>query len=227
MRAYDPGQPLISLHVPKCAGQSMRRLLRQWFGDALLFHYNERTQVPPIVHPWRPGICIHGHFNNRKRLGANDYYPQATQYITVLRDPLEMAISNYFFWKRKARGLQIAQGRLLPGSEHDYRCIDDFFRMRPRSVMFDFLPAAMETENWRTFIDERFVWIGTVENLSSRVGLLASALAVAPSSIPHINESARSETLSPELERQFRETNRLEQELYEHVRALEEAGADR
>jgi hypothetical protein len=217
MKAYDPDKPLISLHIPKCAGQSFRKVLESWFGDRLLFHYFQVLNSPPPRYPLQAGICIHGHFNAAKGFGINAYYPEADQLITVLRDPLEMHLSNYFYWKTKARERQINRGHIIPGGEHDYRDVNDFFRRRPKSQLLNFLPSDLTPDTYREIFETRFVWIGSVEQLSTSTGRLARILGFKPAVIPRVNISARTETLAPELRDSFIERSRFEFEIYQYV----------
>jgi hypothetical protein len=216
MRAYDPSKPLISLHIPKCAGQSFRGVLKKWFGDRLLFHYFQKRNAPPPRYPLQAGICIHGHFNTARGIGINDYYPHE-QLITVIRDPLEIHLSNYFYWKRKARGLQISRGQLNPGDEHDYRDINEFFLKRPKSHLLNYLPSDITPENYREIFETRFVWIGSVEQLSSSMEHLARMLGFKPIVVPRVNVSERTETLAPELRDSFIERTRFEFEIYQYA----------
>ncbi len=218
MKPYDPRQPLFSLHVPKCAGQSFCRLLIAWFGAGFQTHYFQRRLAPPPRLDLGPGACLHGHFNKKKGIGADQYYPDAAQYITVLRDPLEIHLSNYFFWKRKSRRLQIDSGQLAEGSEHDYRSIDDFFTKRPRSHLMNFLPAALSQDNFREFFEEHFVWVGLVENLEETIPVLAERLGFAAIPLERLNASARDEEPSPGVIEAFRRDNPLEFEIVRHVR---------
>ena len=119
MRVYDPESSLFSLHIPKCGGQSMRQLLETWYGNQFRIHYFQQFNAMPPRHELAPGICVHGHFNHAKGFGIKAYYPEATQFITVLRDPMEMALSNYFFWKKKERSRKLELGLLVPGDPHD------------------------------------------------------------------------------------------------------------
>ena len=64
MRKYDPEAPLLSLHVPKCGGNSVLMLLQSIFGTKLEQHYRDyRADTPPPRHTPEPGMCIHGHFD--------------------------------------------------------------------------------------------------------------------------------------------------------------------
>jgi hypothetical protein len=218
MRAYDSRNPLISLHVPKCAGQSFRGVLQKWFEDRLFIHYFQQNNAPPAKHRLNPGICIHGHFNRTRGFGVTDYYPGVDQFMTILRDPLEAAISNYFFWKIRAREIQLKNGIITKGGEHDYRDIDDFFRKRPRSNMLDFMLREMNRENYKEILETKFVWIGLVENLQESVEGLARRLGFAPVPLQRVNASPRDEELSAVLRQAFMRDNDLEFEIYHYVK---------
>ncbi len=220
MKAYNPEKPLFSLHVPKCAGQSFRSLLQHWFGDRFFIHYFQQNGAMPPRHSLAGGACVHGHFNRAKGMGVEAYYPGAEQFITILRDPLEVAISNYFFWKRKARQRQIERGAIRAGSEDDYRGIDDFFRKRPRSHMLNFLPGPLSRENYREILDRHFVWIGLVDHLDDGAAVLAERLGFPPRAIGRVNASPRDEDLSPERRQEFMRRNELEFEIFRAVREM-------
>jgi hypothetical protein len=153
-------------------------------------------------------------------MGVEAYYPGAEQFITILRDPLEIATSNYFFWKRKGRQRQIERGVIRAGDEDDYRGIDDFFRKRSRSHIFNFLPSSMTKDNFREVLEQRFVWVGLAENLEAAVPVLAGRLGFAPAAIEHINVSSRDEELSPALRKDFIRDNHREFELVDCVRKM-------
>jgi len=218
MKPYNPEKPLLSLHVPKCAGQSFRWLLQGWYGSRFFIHYFQQHNAPPPRHDWRAGVCIHGHFERSKKLAIEDYYPAADQFVTILRDPLEIAQSNYFFWKRKARQRQIERGVIREGGEQDYRDIDDFFKKRPRSHVLNFLPGDLNPENYQEVLESRFVWIGLAENLDRAVPVLAARLGFSPVPIERINVSPRDEDLSPDLREEFIHNNRFEFEIFRYVR---------
>ena len=113
MKKYDPKKPLISIHIPKCAGSSFSAILKSWFGKGYLGHYHDEKQdIAPIRHnlksrlffrEYKPGICIHGHFNHDRGNGTQDYYPEVDQFITILRDPFDLHLSNYFYVKSEAK----------------------------------------------------------------------------------------------------------------------------
>ena len=115
---------LISVHVPKCAGSSLGRALEEACGkNSVYFDYGDRPADPASPMNLDPdrffeqsnrdvGLnlsgkrVVHGHFHpNKYKLAP------AKLRITLLREPVERAISHYFFWKKMPR-----HGHVL----HDY-----------------------------------------------------------------------------------------------------------
>jgi hypothetical protein len=93
---YDSARPLFSLHVPKTAGTSFRSDLEAWFGrDRLAFHYRGDQGEAPARAQLRAGLCVHGHFNRLRGIGVRQYYPEADQFIVLLREPYDRFVSNW------------------------------------------------------------------------------------------------------------------------------------
>lgn len=95
--------PLISIHIPKCAGSSFSNVLEKWLGQKFYKHYfNEESNKMPPKYVLRPGLCIHGHFNKERKFGIKGCYSEVDQFVTILRNPFEIAISDYFYAKRNS-----------------------------------------------------------------------------------------------------------------------------
>jgi len=92
---------LVSVHIPKCGGASLGRILERRYGWRLHLEY------PAPVYPWDrrlrstirrslrnilPPRAIHGHFP------ASKY--QGREMMVVIRDPLEIRISRYHYARR-------------------------------------------------------------------------------------------------------------------------------
>ena len=61
MAVYNPEYPLISIHIPKCAGTSFYNVLKKWFGRKLLRHYhNEKFNRPPKKHKLTAFLSLFG-----------------------------------------------------------------------------------------------------------------------------------------------------------------------
>jgi len=107
------------MHVPKCAGTSLRSWLVAGYGEEnILWDYGDLPMDPSspsnmdpegfLIGFMRNGYSnlagkavVHGHFWARKY----DYITTSAIRITFLRDPVKRALSNYFFWMQASRGL--------------------------------------------------------------------------------------------------------------------------
>lgn len=228
MLAYNRNIPLISLHVPKCAGTSFERVLKQWFGRRLFLHYyNAETHTAPKKHDiyhrifrWRykRDICIHGHFRWEYGFGAHDYYPQIEHYITILRDPFEQTVSNYFFQKKQSEERVVYSGKKM-AIEEEYGSLKDYLLNAPSMTLQTLLPE-INRDNYADIFEQYFVYVGVVEELQHSVDVLADKLGKARVEIPHINASLRDIELSDEqaVRAEFREKNELSYLLYEYAR---------
>ena len=101
---------LISVHVPKCAGSSLGTALSAAVEGALKRDYADRVADPTSRFNIDPvGFfadqdayardvgamkAVHGHFHPAKYAAVN-----GAAVTTVLRAPLERALSHYFFWR--------------------------------------------------------------------------------------------------------------------------------
>jgi hypothetical protein len=104
---------IVSLHMPKTAGNSLKVVLDEHFGDAMKSDYLDYPMhvSPPERH--RQAIescleaagtysdyeairCIHGHFLPVKYLLLADTRP--TVFVTWMRDPIERLVSHYHYW---------------------------------------------------------------------------------------------------------------------------------
>ncbi len=211
MRAYDPQQPVIFTHVPKCAGTSFVRVLRRWFGPT--YHKLNQDERRDILLPrvetrdengqWRHNVkCIHGHFNHGRGYGLPYYYPEVTQYFTMLRDPFDLVVSMYFFVKGRSsegrfwfRGEQVDFSRLYPTVESYLRVYPDW--------LFHHFPQDITLDNYREKLRARFVYIGIVEDLDRSVSVLSKILGKPEVDVPLLNASDYDETVPEHLRQRF------------------------
>lgn len=216
MRKYDPDQPLISIHIPKTAGISLRKVLQNWFKDKLLLHYfNEKENKLPAKYKLEPGICIHGHFNAQRGFGVSDYYKKAEQFITFFREPLELQLSNYFFIKKNIRNaVSFRNGEVhnLPWSN-----VDEFLN-NSNSYILKHIPFSLTIDNYEDMINKYFIAIGIVEKMQESVGILAEKLGKNKFPLNHINSSPRDEKPGKKAIQYWIERHELEYRIYEYVK---------
>jgi len=105
---------LISVHIPKTAGTSLKEALIDVFGKRLLLEYSTQPLSSSVVDRAVQLKCrlrvncggqrivkrydaIHGHF----AAGTFVNLPCAKQFSVFLRDPVHRVISQYFHWKEE------------------------------------------------------------------------------------------------------------------------------
>lgn len=190
MISYHKNKPLIFIHIPKCAGTSIDILLKKWFREKFSRHGLNKESPYYRTTPYevKPGMCISGHFSRSKGIGVRDIYPEVDQWITFLRDPFEIALSYYFFWKRK------------------------------RSFIPDFMPVPVTIDNYQEVLDNYFVHVGIVEALQASVDILADKLGFPREKVNRFNKFERDETVSAEVKEEYVNNNRLQYLVYNYVR---------
>ncbi len=204
MRRYDPTEPLISLHVPKTAGTSLRLSLETWFPDGrLCLHYQDTTTLRvPEKHDARGPICIHGHFEAARGYGVDDYYPDARQFIVFLRDPFERVVSLYSFIRKHqcARSSVGWRERLLKRKDAtgDFIPFDDWIpfleneKAAGRSIASPmFFPGAPDAEAVTRAMADKFVFVGITERYESSLDTLAMLLGKKRTTVHHVNRTRR------------------------------------
>lgn len=197
---YDPAKPLVFQHIPKCAGTSVRKIFAKWFGEHLYAHYfDNRTSTPPKkidlieaqakAEAQGGSVCVFGHFNADKGYGYGDYYPGIVQRLTIIRDPFEHHLSNYYFAKKKiaAGKYDLPLARVL--MEQDLS-IDEYLTSH-HSYLGSFFPVGMNETNYRTMLREEFLFIGITDRLDESILSLSRILGKPRARVPRENVSTR------------------------------------
>lgn len=231
--SYNPGLALISIHIPKCGGTSVASALTAWFGAGFHPHYMDEARCqPPTRWPLGPGMCIHGHFNARRGFGIRDYYPQADQLITFLRDPLETHLSLYFYLK------QYRDSYRRDGQHYDITAefpdagafISGIARDAGHWLALSMLDY-LSLDPTRDPVDQlmgRFLHVGITEDATASLRLLAHKLGKIMPTAVHLNAAVRDEaTAHEQLRAMHRAAFPVEHALYaaaidRHRRELDE-----
>ncbi len=198
-------------HMPKAGGTSLRRILSRWF--KIVGDYREPwSKILPDakdIGSLGPDQMLAGHFAaDNMPLGRR--YPEIAdkvrwRKITFVRDPLDLALSIYFF-DRARRGQ-----------------FDDDFVPKP---LGEYLRSSgglylkhfeCNADTWREALDS-YWFIGTLERMEDCVSCLAVDLGKpVPDNLPTLNVTERSEMPDPDDIEVFVRNNLVEFEMYREI----------
>ena len=218
---YNPQEPLISIHIPKAGGSAFAEILKLWFRRNLHLHYyNEvKNKLPKQLNfsKLKPNTCIHGHFNKVRGFGIEQYYPSCKQFITILRDPLEIQISkfNYRMMLHK-KNLLYYQGLKESQNITD---IDEYLESTEPNILLHF-PKELTMENYREILDSHFVHLGILENLSTTIEIISEKLNQTPIIPDKINVTSTKVVPSKSIATKFKDKYKLEYAIYEYAKSI-------
>jgi hypothetical protein len=194
MKPYDPAKPLFSMHIPKCGGTSLLRALQKWFWRwRVIEHYQRKAGPPPATTRISGKMCVHGHFSSGREFGVLQYYPQAEQFITFVREPFDRYLSLWHFmpkmalnrgdhaWLERPRDFEAGLRRRakLQRMERNFHSIIWHFPLRPEVAE----PAVQ--------MDRSYVFVGVMERYQDSLDGLAAVLGKRRVKIPHLNKTER------------------------------------
>ena len=219
MKKYDKKKPLIAIHLPKAGGTSFGKILRQWYGSKFYTHY--RDTMPKKIklrrlfsNQFREGICIYGHFNKNRGFGIKSYYPEVDQFITIIRDPFEMAVSEYFFLKKV--GNHLKNKSRIPDDDVDI----ETYLTRITPNMLNHFPFDLNMDNYKDLLEENFIHIGITEDMDTSTRIIGEKLGftIFPN-VETLNKTERIQRVPYESKKAFIEKHPVEYAVYEFARS--------
>ena len=205
------------IHMPKCAGASVRALLESGFPGQVEFSYESYFRIPLaerlkiIAEDMETPVevtdktIVYGHYFPVKYLGKN--LNPSLKLTTILRDPLERMRSHYIYWNS--------------GVFEHYLCD----KMKAERWSFTDFAFSAEMQNFYAQYSinvpvERYDYIGIYENLQNSVKqcLATIGLDLPPDFIvPHKNGRAtRDDDLLSTIDREaFKQWHAEDYALYE------------
>ncbi|HPK09415.1 MAG TPA: sulfotransferase family 2 domain-containing protein [Saprospiraceae bacterium] len=210
---------LISIHIPKTAGTSFLKTLRDEYQYLEvvrmdLHHKNESLiNMVPINDAFvskQPKV-IHGHFKISE-LEALISLPKQYKLITWLRNPVERVISNYYYLsKRLHEELDEKKRRLNILAKMEKSLIEYASLEMNRNRMSKFL-AGLQLED--------FDFIGIVENYEDDLILLSELMGWQATKKFTVNKTGSTKKQVPdELQSLIAELNRDDMQLYQQALA--------
>ncbi|MGC1415667.1 MAG: hypothetical protein WA817_10315 [Candidatus Acidiferrum sp.] len=160
---------ILSIHVPKAAGNSFRQLLEIGFGKRLMKDYGDWAgfNVPEAIERCKTRTSamrsrrtellekydvIHGHFVADKYLGL---FPNE-QFVAFFRDPYQQALSHYFFLLRNPQREHLEEKMFHEAKMtlHDYLSWDAFHNQQSQYLgsvsLSDFAMVGISEEFYKS-----------------------------------------------------------------------------
>jgi hypothetical protein len=215
MSATSQDTIYIYQHVPKCGGQAFRLACQNYF-HLLLEKPPKKTdprawqeflngKVDFSTIPDRTMICghlIHDGIRPRERY-AEEIARGNVRIITVLREPIERAISAYFFRQRQGKQTEPQVGRHL---------------QKVKNPMAHQL--GLKDQDPRAFLESYF-FVGVTEYMQTSIDLLSRLVGEPTVEVPVNNVTKREPyELGPEIVEFFRRNNATDYALHESAVAL-------
>ena len=197
-------------HLHKTGGTTCAEVFRSWFRvrDDYGEPWAEHNPAPPHdVDNFEPDEMLCGHFEtDSTRLWVR--YPQILpdrryRLISFLREPVELAQSDYFY---RTEGLTGRPGFVPVTLGEHLRKAKGMF-----GTHFNF-----DDHNWRQVLD-RYWFVGTLERLPECLAWLADAFGKPLPPIPRLNEMPRPVAADPEDIAIFKERNRRDYMIFEEI----------
>lgn len=206
-------QYYIYQHVPKCAGQSFREVCRGLGLDLILekppgkankalWEEFKQSKVDLASMPTDTMICghlIHDGIRPRERY-AEEIATGNVRIVTLLRDPMERAISAYFYRQRQGKEVVPTVEDHLKNMKNPMAHHLGWFGFE--GTMDDFLKT--------------FFFVAVAERYDASVRVLAKLMDREPVKVPTINATPRKPyEVSDEAREGFRKQNGIDYEMIE------------
>lgn len=231
MLKYDSAETLFSIHMPKSGGSSLGAVLKDWYSEKFRANYeNQQSGSTPFYPEINSsfGYVLHGHFDNRSTSTLFNMYPRASQFIAMLREPLQHHISVFnYLYKKVEKNRFVYHGCPLNkvfyvNAQTNEVCftndVEEFVE-KGRSIFQQFFPFQFTRTNFQDVIDSKFVYLGLFEDYENSISLLATKLDMpfCKPKIPHLNVSDKEYHPSVSAANRFRSNNALEIAVYNSV----------
>lgn len=170
---------LISVHIPKTAGSSLKLLLTKLYGEEnIYFHYQSlgnllgAKEIPPNIK------VIHGHFSLGK---YQNHFPDAKK-IVWFRHPIMIIISLFNYYRFKNLTPSEEKAVTINRVNKGQISFEEFIAMEANRNLL-----TKHTGGWKSL--EKFDFIGFQEFFEEDVKKMSQLLGFELTEIPYVNKS--------------------------------------
>jgi len=172
---YNINLPLAFIHIPKTGGTSVRSIFENWYGTEHIIHCYDKNNMLRLQQECisKPNTVLYGHFNR-----VNPCIAELTQLITIIRKPIDSAISEYFHRKRT--------NRLI----NERNTLIKHIEFKKHNTLADRVSFEINTSNYKQIISDKFLYIGITENMYKTINNIANILnkpLLTQQGIPQLN----------------------------------------
>jgi hypothetical protein len=247
---FKPRQPdssVIFLHIPKTAGTSLTKILGDQFGLNNTRWLSGSVRVRPTI---AAGSAHTRLYVGHQGFGLHAYTGRTTDYITMLRDPIERVISHYWFVHDDLEHYlydMVVKARMpmadyIANPMRTPELDNGMVRMLADFDLEQAVPVGSSTrllfENAKANLETAFSWVGLVERFDESMILLADSMGwpEVPGYVrERVGKSKPKTPASDEIRARIAELNPLDVELFsyvvkrfdDHVRSLGEPFQER
>jgi hypothetical protein len=232
-------EALIFLHLPKCAGTTLNRIIEWEYNPLRIF------SIDPILYLWsyaklnrwpRERLARIQVFKGHMPFGIHRRLPQPSTYITFLRDPIDRVISAYYFarnYKLHPKHRQVSRMTIeeyvRTSPNHNVQCK----LLSGRSFVGDYhagecndliLEAAKEN------LENHFRFVGLTERFDEGLALLKIMFGWNIAKYANFNVTRsrpKKDNLPASTLELIAERNKYDMALYQHVIPIFNATRDR
>ena len=170
------------LHIPKTAGTAVLSRLRDATANLKLLevYENDGAFTPDQLRVLSPRSLqafdlLYGHFDYGMHVGFENPY----KYLTILRDPFDFVVSQYFFQKYVLREPRADQRSILDFLRNNPGHLDNSFcRILCGDIPFDQPVTRADYSRALTNMDQDFAFVGMRERLPESMAQISGLLGV-------------------------------------------------